>query len=310
MAGQGQACADMSKLKIVYIAGYGRSGSTMLDMSLHQHPDIFGAGEIAEMCRHVWTENEYCACKRQIRSCELWSSIMADWARNGGDVGRYFQMQKRIEPLLSMDRLRRTETLRWFNDMTAAMFEAIAANTGTSIIVDSSKAPGRGLAHALNGAIDLRVVHNVRDARAVANSMTKSMDIDVEKGVQKKIKSRSPYRTAIRWRMYNSYVEALIRNVGAENTVRVRYEDFSTQSKTELQRIGACIGVDLSDVGDAIEAERPIVAGHQMAGSRIRMKGELVMRLDAKWKETMTALAQKQVLSGTSAQMKRYGYIA
>jgi len=299
----------MGKLKVIYIAGYGRSGSTMLDMSLHQHPDIFGAGEIAEMCKHVWVKNEYCACKEKIQACELWPSIMTDWKEKGGDVERYLTLQKRIEPLLSIDRVGNTKALQEFNQMTTAMFNAIAAHTGKSIIVDSSKAPGRGLAHSMNEALDLRVIHNVRDARAVANSMMKSMDIDVEKGIQKKIKSRSPFRTAIRWWMYNDYVEALIKKVDVGHSVRVRYEDFATHSKTELQRIGDCIGLDLTGVGENIENQKPVIAGHQMAGSRIRMKGELVMRMDAKWKETMSSMSQKIVLQITSEQMRRYGYL-
>ena len=33
--------------KIIYVAGYGRSGSTLLDMMLASHPAVFGAGEMS-----------------------------------------------------------------------------------------------------------------------------------------------------------------------------------------------------------------------------------------------------------------------
>ena len=35
--------------EIIYIAGYGRSGSTILDISLGQHDDIMGMGEFTNI---------------------------------------------------------------------------------------------------------------------------------------------------------------------------------------------------------------------------------------------------------------------
>ena len=49
-------------VRVVYIAGYGRSGTTILDIALGQHSVVMGAGEITALTRHVWQENEYCAC--------------------------------------------------------------------------------------------------------------------------------------------------------------------------------------------------------------------------------------------------------
>ena len=55
--------------KIIYVTGYGRSGSTLLDMMLGSDPDTFGAGEMSTICRHVWPNDEFCACHARVRAC-------------------------------------------------------------------------------------------------------------------------------------------------------------------------------------------------------------------------------------------------
>jgi hypothetical protein len=65
--------------KIIYIAGLGHSGSTMLDMALGTHPDIVGLGEIY----HVFTKkdlektyiNSTCSCGKKAKDCVFWSGF-------------------------------------------------------------------------------------------------------------------------------------------------------------------------------------------------------------------------------------------
>ncbi|SMX47300.1 sulfotransferase family protein [Actibacterium lipolyticum] len=297
-------------LKVIYVVGYGRSGSTILDIALGQHPKIFGAGEIAAMCRHVWANNEYCACGARIQECQFWPDVMAQWLPQAGGVDGFFSLAKQVEPLVSPARILGLGAVKRYADLSASLFQGVADAAGTDVLVDSSKMPGRGLALAESDQIDLRVIHLVRDARGVANAMSRPMEIDVEKGVQKKIKARSPYRTAIRWRMYNSFAERLGRKVGADKFVRVRYEDFAAQPAEEFARIGAATGMDLSAICTALEQSQPIMPAHQMAGSRIRMKKDLTLRFDNNWEDKMTPADQQKVVRVTSEQLRRYGYMS
>jgi hypothetical protein len=86
-------------LKLIYITGYGRSGSTILDILLGQHEEIFGMGELSTMCRHVWLNNEYCACGARIQACAVWASVMSDWLSNGIEIKEHLALQKQVEPL-------------------------------------------------------------------------------------------------------------------------------------------------------------------------------------------------------------------
>lgn len=294
--------------KIIYIAGYGRSGSTVVDIMLGMHPEIFGSGEISTMCRHVWKENEYCACGDRLKDCAVWAPVMERWTQQYRPDD-YFALQRAVEPLFAPTRMIGGSRLDAFLTQSRAMFSAIRAETGQQIILDSSKAPGRALALARDPSVDLRVIHLVRDARAVAHALGRTIPVDVAKGVQKKIVPRSPLRTALRWRMYNSAAETLCARLPSAHSVRVRYEDLTRDPMTELTRISAAIGVDLSATAQQIAGGAKIVPAHQMAGSRLRMKGPMALRYDNAWDLQMPNAARKKVEMIAGAQLRRYRYL-
>ena len=72
---------------VVYIVGYGRSGSTILDIILGQHADIFSAGELRNLTTRAWQGNEYCSCQSSLQSCPFWSEVMALWFSDIGKNG-------------------------------------------------------------------------------------------------------------------------------------------------------------------------------------------------------------------------------
>ena len=298
----------MGRMQVIYVTGYGRSGSTMLDIALGQHPEIFGAGEIATMCRHVWVNDEYCACRKRIQSCDVWAPIMHQWMADGGDISAYVALQKKIEPLISFDRMRRSAALSDYIQLTEKFFQVIAEKTGKSTIVDSSKMPGRGLALTQLNEIDLSVIHLVRDARGVSHSMAKPIPLDVKSGVQKKIAGKAHVRTALRWRVYNSVAEALLKKVGPERGVTVRYEDLTLKPYEEMKRIGAVAHVNLDSIGEQLDKQEPLRSGHQMAGGRVRMSENPVWKFNATWTDDMAPAAQNRVRRITWDQLRRYGY--
>lgn len=293
--------------KVIFIAGYGRSGSTLLDMMLGMHPDIFGAGEMSTICRHVWPNDEYCACHQRVRSCPLWSEAMAEWQRDGVDIAAHRRLQERIEPILSPSRALSRGALRAYREQVLALYRIVARRTGRRVLLDSSKSPGRALALAGSG-VDLRLVHLVRDPRAVAHSMSKPMRIDTEAGVQKTLRAHPVARTALRWSFVNAGAERALRRVPAGHGLRLRYEDLVADPTGALDRIGAAAGIDLGPLGRAIAAGEAIAADHQVAGSRIRMSAPMRLKPDMGWQDQMPEAAQATVARICRGRMRRYGY--
>ena len=234
---------------------------------------------------------------------------MSKWLTSGVDLESYAALQNKIEPLVSPYRSVSNSVLSRFCENSGSLYDMIAERSGARILVDSSKMPGRGMALTQCENIDLRVIHLVRDGRAVAHSMTRPYKLDLSKGIQKEIKGRSPYRTAMRWRLYNDFSEALCRRVGKDRSVTVRYEDLLEDPVGELGNIGEKIGIDLSDVAAKLLKREPISPGHQMAGSRIRLQKDLVLSVDNRWKDEITADTLGALSWIAKGQLRKYGYL-
>jgi len=59
-------------IRVLYIGGWGRSGSTLLDLILGQAPGLFSAGEVREIWQSGLAENRLCGCERPFRDCSFW----------------------------------------------------------------------------------------------------------------------------------------------------------------------------------------------------------------------------------------------
>lgn len=302
--------------RVVYISGYGRSGTTMLDIALGQHPAVFGAGEVTTLARHVWANNEYCACGSRVRDCPCWSVVVDRWVDNRDPTDfleRYQALQRQVENLVDPRRMflpgaAGRGSLAPYAQHTARLFAAVAAVSGRDVIVDSSKMPGRAFALASVRGIDLHVVHVVRDGRGVAWSLLKRYERDVRAGLQRELKPKSLVRTAARWSFVNLATEALGRRLGPDRFTRVRYEDFTADPAGILGRIGRSLGLDLAPIGVDLQHGRPIRPEHQVAGSRLRMQGSINLVRDEAWRSDMPAGKQAAFTRLCGWMLRRYGY--
>ncbi len=67
-------------MKVIYITGWLRSGSTILGNVLNELPGVLHAGELHYLWKNGMLDsgtNSLCGCGEQIRQCALWSSVIA-----------------------------------------------------------------------------------------------------------------------------------------------------------------------------------------------------------------------------------------
>ncbi len=192
---------------------------------------------------------------------------------------------------------------------TKRLFNAMLSCSGKQIIVDSSKLPGRAMALAQIPGVDMRVIHVVRDGRGVAWSLLKAYDRDVKSGLQKAIKPKPVFRTALRWSIVNLAVEYLSRKLGPQKVMRVRYEDFASNPAATMQQIGAFLELDLSQIGLSLQNGEAIEPGHQVAGSRLRMNASIALTKDESWRTRMPAGQQLSFQRLGGWMLRRYGYL-
>lgn len=309
VGGIAHAPANATSIPVLYIAGYGRSGTTLLDIALGQHPAIMGGGEIATLARHVWPNDEYCACGAPVRQCSLWSGIVARWSEGEAPtlIDDFRRAQERTETILALGRLLERARSTPHASRTVKLFDAIAGESGRTVIVDSSKLPGRAFALAATPGIELAVVHVVRDPRGVAWSLKKSFKRQVDVGVQRELRPKPLLYTALRWMIVNLATERLCRRLGPGRSMRVRYEDFVADPEGTLRQILKLVDSRIPDQPLQV-AVSPMSPQHQVAGSRHRMQHEIVVRHDERWKEAMPRLQRWLVTLACAPLLWRYGY--
>ena len=66
-------------MKILFISGWGRSGSTLLDRLLGQIEGFHSAGEIRYLWDRGLLDDRPCGCGQPVRRCEVWSQALTSY---------------------------------------------------------------------------------------------------------------------------------------------------------------------------------------------------------------------------------------
>lgn len=316
-------------VKVLAIAGLGRSGSTILDLVLGNHPHIESVGEVENLIRTGWISREslsgigpkrlrrpICTCGKRLdvlyvdhpdEACPFWSRVRREWIERADpeSIESYPKLQndfelKRRWPRLLYEKRTRTASFRSYAGLTRAFFESIRAVSGKPVIVDSSKLPVRAFAHSLVPGIDLYVVHLVRDGRGIVISHRKSYRGDIpistiwnQEGhpMWKAVDRRRVLYllSVVRWTVQNLAAEWVCARLGPKRAMRLRYEDFVADPSGALERIGSLIELDLAEVAEAASSGKPMETGHNVGGNKTKKSGIITLRPDAQ--EWRTALS-------------------
>ncbi|TXT39540.1 MAG: sulfotransferase [Planctomycetota bacterium] len=303
-------------VRVLYIMGAGRSGSTLLDAVLASHPDAFGSGELANLHRNGWSSNEVCSCGQLGSECDFWTRVRSAWHRRvpTATVNGFVELQKRFEipnwsGLFQCVRqwLSRTEDFQSYLRQTEALYQAIAEVSGRSVVIDSSKTPMRGALLARMRGLDVRWVHLVRDARAVAWSRQKSFAVDQNAGVQKRIKPRPTWYSVSYW-AYINLLSSLVCLFHRKRSVRLRYEDVVTEPQQTLAQVSDLCGLDYSSTVAALLRGDPIRVEHAIAGNRMRMNGSIRIKPDWEWRDRLPVREQAICWLCAGWLLLAYGY--
>jgi hypothetical protein len=195
-----------ARTTILFIAGSGRSCSTFLGHILGQIKGFCFVGEAI----HAWRVigDRICGCGVPLEDCDFWTTVRR--TAGGGRVpppSEFFALGRlarwRHLPLTFLpDRDRRLES-RYGQSWKGGerLYEVAAAVSGAKVIVDSSKSVPYARALDLLPGLDVRVVHLVRDARAVAHSWAR-LKAAPDRATQY-MAQRAPLRSAVNWNITN-----------------------------------------------------------------------------------------------------------
>jgi Sulfotransferase family len=304
---------------VIYIAGSGRSGSTLLERALGEIPGFVNVGELVDVSRRDAPQTERCGCGQPFAECAFWTGVgergfggwdseqLAGVQRLKGHVARRRHVPPLLVPRLGGPEFR-ADVAR-YGEHYARLYGAIAAQAGASCVVDASKSPVQALALWRSG-IDIRVVHLVRDVRGFAHSLSKR-DVGRPQALNEGdvMWSKRPAKAAGRWVLHQAQVE-LLRSCGMSVT-RVRYEQFVRDPRRTVEVALDALGLphgpaDLKHLGDGQVTLSP---SHGIAGNPSRFRyGEVMLRADEAWREGMSRRDRVLVTAIGLPFLLRYGW--
>lgn len=309
------------QFRVVYLGGMGRSGSTLAERLLGELPGVCVAGEIVHLWQRCVADNELCGCGAEFARCEFWSAVAGTafgaWSKI--DAGRIAGLRASVDrtrfiPLLAgwamPDRVRRD--LTEYTGYYLRLYQAIADVSGCRTIVDSSKHASLAFCLSRRDDLDMRVIHVVRDSRAVAYSWTTRVPRP-EARARSYMTRYSPAQAAREWNVQNAALHLLAR--GQTPVLRVRYEDLVAGVKPTLRQIArfAELAVDepgLAFIGGADQGQwAELSPGHTAAGNPMRFTaGKIPIRADERWRTSMPGSQRRAVTALTLPLLSHYGY--
>ena len=304
------------RIKVLYIAGLGRSGTTLLGNILGQVDGFVSVGEIRLIWDNGLIMNKICGCGVPFEECEMWQPVFSNafGATSKVDAHKIIHLReswartKHIPLMLTLPGGRLIERrLAEYLDNLGKLYRAIRTVTGSRVIVDTSKFPSYGFVLGMVPSVDLHVVHLVRDPRAVAYSyMRKKLQPDPE--TPEYTPQESPTGTSLRWAARNLGTEALWWR-SKEKYLMLRYEDFIAEPRRSIERTLELVGEGTTPLPHVGEHEVKLGANHNIWGNPNRFQTGLVrLRPDDEWAFRMRSEDRRLITALTFPLLTRYGY--
>lgn len=283
-----------NKIDLIYIAGNGRSGTTLLELMLSQSDDIFCCGELLYFWDRSIRDKELCTCGQAVVDCEEWIEILKRMKHYGFDsnqnLNSLFYLREKFTQIkktmfwYSQAYLRHKKTL--IRDFLYPLYNSIRDVRQEKYILDSSKNPGYLYLLSKCDFINLNILHMYRDSRGVAYSWQrrkKRIDAGSENLYMPQI---NPYYTALQWLIFNTLIYHLVQN---QPYMKVHY-DWLTLSPVEvITKIASFL-----EINNAFKITNhcfTIADVHSVAGNPFRIKADAItIKNDDTWKTKMPIL--------------------
>lgn len=256
-------------MKVLYIAGAGRSGSTLMSRLLGE---VEGFVNVGEATGHILNRDRRnmpipCGCGHPLERCDFWGDLLPRVDENGC-LGRRFGRLRAMPGLLGPFRSANSDAVAAYRAAAEALLLDAGAAAGCDVVVESSKVPANALILAGASEIELFVVHLVRDASGFIAS--RSAD-------KAYLRRMSPFKAAAVWSASNLASETLRRRVA--NYAVVRYEDFVAAPEAYLRRLVRYATGESRDLGFLDGSVARISVQHIVAGNPDKLDGgEVVIR--------------------------------
>ncbi len=286
-------------VKVLFLAGKGRSGGTLLASLLGQLPGFFNIGELNRLWDWGLVSNFRCGCGLPMQECPTWDGILAaadELLEAEGGAGIAPLRTARIDlaqasvvrwpRMLQLLRARPGSRQHWddldrYTTASSAVYRSIAKLTGARVVVDSSRLPIEPVALGLVPGVDVRVAQVIRDPRAVVYSWKRSK-ITTDRDTGEYMPKFSASFSTTSWLARNLVVEAIGRRSPVEV---VQYDAIARDPAAVLRQLADFVGEPAGDLAFLTSETATIAPTHSVGGNPVRMtSGAITIEPDEEWR--------------------------
>ena len=237
--------------RVIYVAGLGHSGSTLLDL-------LLGTGRKAVSLGQIWTvlredplksRARVCTCGAEAPDCPLWGPILQRLGAAAGalsEAERYRIVLARVKDLYGPQ----------------------------MAIVDSSKQVANfAILSKELPELQLLVLHNIKDVRAFTISM-------IDNAVRRKSAVASPERIFLEWYRANRAAHLEVCKAQGRPPFRLTYEAICFATQTVADRTAEYLGEPYIEPGTPLKGRRHIISGNRF---RLSESAATNIAYDCRW---------------------------
>ncbi len=276
----------MNPIRLYYIIGYPRSGTTLLGNVIGSMPEYIHVGEISR----VWKTGEKseipdrrCGCIKMIPECDFWVPVMQESfeqvkSETGEEIDNF--RLARIRDRIIYEKPVNDSDKELFTLFTGIFYRKIQEHSHADLIVDSSKDLSYAKFLESTGLFDITYIHIVRHIGGVGLSRQKKLKKETSGG---KVKLNYKYflYDLLNWVYMNRKISIFGKG---KKYHRISYDEFTFRPKELLMDK---LDNDLSKifVNDHTFSSRNL---HTVMGNRNRFKkGEIEIRKDRRWEKQL-----------------------
>ncbi len=270
---------------IVYIAGYGRSGSTVLDLLLGSHLNFTSCGELTYLFEEWMNQSRVCSCGNQYSNCEFWGGLEEELPFSILTCSRIIRAVESRKSILDVLRssprdLNHSDFEKdAYTKIIDSLYGFVAAK-GTGFVVDSSKSAKDSFWRAFSlkefSGKKIKMIHLKRSLYQTLRSIKKTSNWQAE-GVNVD-RSFKLLRGVVGWSLANLNASRSKKNLGRDNYLKINYEDFIANPLWYIAVIEDFLEEDLDSLSRRVSEEVAFFSGHNVGGNRVRFSKSIILR--------------------------------
>jgi Sulfotransferase family len=299
---------NMQPTRVIYISGSGRSGTTVLNDILDTINGVSAFGEIWGTWSSALDLDHLCGCGLRFAECAVWSDVAGEHISREAikETEEQLMATCQIRRVWSASNLREEEDLVAFSKAVGGVYRSLATATGADTIVDSSKTTAFALLAGSDSSVDMRIVHIIRDPRAVVASWSKQKAVEYGTHVAS-LDARKLSGILRRWIFFNTV--GLWRLKRRYPTLVIKMEDLVADPASTLDAVRVFADVDQSTQIVNDDGSITIGGAHSVSGNPGRFaEGPTQLRAPETWRTSLPLWKRTLVTVVTFPVMLRYGY--